>query len=265
MILVTLLISTPSWSKLDMDIGISTHAGWFGQGSADREAQVIVDTVENKVGSIEMFSPGNQDELADWVKENTGDKQIDMLLLCGQFPNTIYKPGNAEPNGSIAEEFLEDGNLIANTGDYMFYVVDGAGTNAAGGLQNMMDIPGITMWDDDTPVKVTADGEKYLPSLKDFVTDRPFHLNELTGDWETEVIFAGNDGEDSTRAEPVVVHNTKDDGRLAIFYQTAGQDADPRGVIISEFILNWLPTIVGGAAIEPAEKLTTTWGMIKSN
>lgn len=264
-ILVMFFVSTSSWSKLDMDIGISTHAGWFGQAAADREAQVIVDTVKNKVGSIEMFPIAEQDELADWVKKNTGDKQIDMLLLSGQFPATLYKPGNADPNGSIAEEFLEDGNLIANTGDYMFYVVNGAGTNAAGGLQNMMDIPGITMWDDNTPVEVTADGKKYLPSLKDFQTDRPFHLNELTGDWETEVIFAGNDGEDSTRAEPVVVRNAKDNGRLAIFYQTASQDADPRGTIISEFILNWLPTIIGSAAVEPTEKLTMTWGKIKSN
>lgn len=141
MIIFMFFISTSSWSKLDMDIAISTHAGWFGQGAADREAQVIVDTVENKVDSIEMFSLGDQDELANWVKENTGDKQIDMLFLSGQFPNTIYKPGNAEPDDSIAEAFLEDGNIIANTGDYMFYVVDGAGTNGEGGLQNMMDIP----------------------------------------------------------------------------------------------------------------------------
>jgi hypothetical protein len=258
---LTLLVSTLSWSKIDIDIAISTHAGWFGQAAADREAQVIVDTVKNKVGSIKIFPIANQADLADWVKKNTGDKQIDMLLLSGQFPNTLYKPGNAEPNGSIAEKFLEDGNLIANTGDYMFYVVDGAGTNAAGGLQNMMDIPGITMWDDNTPVNVTADGKKYIPSLKDFQTDRPFHLNELTGDWKTEVTFAGSD----IRADPVVVHNTKDNGRLAIFYQTAGQDADPRGIIISEFILNWLPTIVKSRPVEPAEKLTTTWGALKSN
>jgi len=264
-ILGMLFVSTSSWSKLDMDIGISTHAGWFGQASADREAQVIVDTVENEVVSIEMFPIANQDELADWAEKNTGDKQIDMLLLSGQFPATLYKPGNGDANGSIAEEFLEDGNIIANTGDYMFYVVNGAGTNAAGGLQNMMDIPGITMWDDNTAVEVTADGKKYIPSLKDFQTDRPFHLNELTKEWETEVIFAGNDDKDSTRADPVVVRNTKDNGRLAIFYQTAGQDADPRGIIISEFILNWLPTIIEAEAVEPAEKLTTTWGMIKSN
>ncbi len=265
MILLMFLVSTSGWSKMLIDIAISSQAGWFGQAAADREAQVIVDTVKNKVNSIEIFPPAKQGELADWVTKHTGNKQLDMLFMSGQFPATIYKPGNAEQDGSIAEDFLEDGNLIANTGDYMFYVVNGAGTNAEGGLQAMMDIPGITMWDDDTPVKVTADGEEYLPTLKDFATDRPFHLNELTGDWETEVIFAGNNGEDSTRAEPVVVHNTDDDGRLAIFYQTASQDADPRGKVISEFILNWLPTIVERKAVEPAEKLATTWGMLKSN
>jgi len=256
-----ILTSASSWGKIAIDIGISTHAGWFGQAASDREAQVIVDEVKDKVSSIEVFPIARQNDLADWVKKHTGDKQIDMLLLSGQFPATLYKPGNGDADGSIAEEFLEDGNLIANTGDYMFYVVNGAGTNAAGGLQNMMDIPAITMWDDNTAVNVTADGEEYLPTLKDFQTDRPFHLDQLSDDWETEVIFAGSD----IRADPVVVHNTEDDGRLAIFYQTAGQDGDPRGAVISEFILNWLPTIAGGHAVTPSGRLTTTWGTIKSD
>jgi len=256
-----ILTSASSWGKIDIDIAISSQAGWFGQAAADREAQVIVDEVKNKVSSIEVFPQAKQADLAEWVKKNTGDKQIDMLLMSGQFPDTLYKPGNGEADNSIAEKFLEDGNLIANTGDYMFYVVNGAGTNAAGGLQTMMDIPGITMWDDNTPVDVTEDGKKYLPTLKDFQTDRPFHLNELTGGWETEITFAGSD----IRADPVVVHNTKDDGRLAIFYQTAGQDGDPRGAVISEFILNWLPTIVGSEAVNPSGKLSTTWGAIKSD
>ena len=264
-VFLMILTSASSWGKIDVDIAISTHAGWFGQAASDREAQVIVDKVKAKVKSIETFPIANQNNLADWVEKHTGDKQIDMLLLSGQFPASIYPAGNGKADGSIAEKFLEDGNLIANTGDYMFYVVNGAGSNAAGGLQNMMDIPGITMWDDNTAVKVTADGKKYLPTLNDFQTDRPFHLNELTGDWETEIIFAGNSGEDSTRADPVVVHNTDDDGRLAIFYQTAGQDGDPRGNVISEFILNWLPTIVGAEAVNPSGKLTTTWGAIKSD
>jgi len=35
------------------------------------------------------------------------------------------------------------GNVIVNTGDYMFYVVNGAGTNGEGGIRAMMDIPAL--------------------------------------------------------------------------------------------------------------------------
>ncbi len=82
----------------------------------------------------------------------------------------------------------------------MFYVVDGGGTNAEGGLQTMMDIPDITMWDDDTPMKVTNEGKNYTPSLKDFQTDRPFHLDQLRDPWKPLLILAQNDA--GTRADP---------------------------------------------------------------
>jgi hypothetical protein len=258
-LLSIVLISAPCWGKLDTDIAISTHAGWMGQGTADRESNVIVGNVEGIVNSIEVFPIANEDALATWVEQHTNNNRIDVLILFGQFPAAIYPPGNAEPDDSIAELFLEGGNIIANTGDYMFYVVNGAGTNATGGLQNMMDIPGTSMWDDDTRVEVTEAGERYLPTLKDFNTDRPFHLNELIEPWEVEVIFAGDD----TRADPCVVIDTETEGRLAIFYQTASQDSDPRGAVISEFIKNWLPEIVGGTAVEPAGKLGTLWGRLK--
>jgi hypothetical protein len=253
--------SVSCWAAANVDIAISTQAGWFGQAAADREMQLVVDTVKNKVNDIQLFPAAQQPELANWLTDHTGNKQLDILIICGQFPSSIYKPGNAQTNDSIAEKFLEGGNMIANTGDWMFYVVDGAGTNGPGGLQNMMDIPGISMSDDDTPVKVTADGKKYLPTLQDYTTDRPFHLNELLEPWEAEIIFAQNTA--GTRAEPVVVKDTSNGGRIATFYQTAGQDADPRGKLISEFITNWIPTIAGKVSVESEDKLSTLWGKLK--
>lgn len=255
------LISVPCWGKLDTDIAISTHAGWMAQATADRESNVIVQNVEGIVNSIELFPIANEDGLATWVEQHTNNNRIDVLILFGQFPAAIYPPGNAKQDDSIAELFLEGGNMIINTGDYMFYVVNGAGTNGEGGIRAMMDNPSITMWDDDTPVEVTEAGERYLPTLKNFNTDRPFHLDELQVPWETEVIFAGSE----IRADPVVVLDTDTEGRLAIFYQTASQDSDPRGAVMSEFIKNWLPEIVGGTAVEPAGKLGTLWGRLKVN
>jgi len=228
-------------TAMAFDIAISTQANWWSQGAADREMQEIVDNVPSVL--VELFPADQQDALADWVVEHTGDGVSDLLILCGQYPDTLYEPGNSQADDSLGELFLDDGNCIINTGDYMFYVVNGSGTNAAGGLQTMMDISGITMWGDNTQVNVTPDGEDFTPSLQDYQTDRPFHLDELEGDWEVELILAGNDA--GTRADPVIVFNAETEGRLGIFYQTASQDDDPRGEVISEWINNWYIPNVG--------------------
>jgi hypothetical protein len=232
------------------DIAISTQAGWFSQDAADREMQKIVDNVTG--ASVEVFPADQQDALADWVVAHTGDGAADLLILCGNFPDSIYPSGNAQPDGSIAELFLDDGNIIINTGDYMFYVNSGGtNVNASNGLYNMMDIV-VDMWDDDTPVAITAEGHAVTPTLQDFATDRPFHLDQLTGDWQPELILAQNAA--GTRADPVIVVNTATGGRLGIFYQTASQDNDPRGEVISEWINNWYLTggsIPNSSAINP--------------
>ncbi len=243
-LVVALAIST---SAMAFDIAISTQAGWFSQGAADREMQEIVDSVT--AVTVEQFPATEQAALADWVKEHTGDGIPDILILCGQFPDTIYQPGNAQADGSLAELYLDDGNTIINTGDYMFYVVNGAGTNGEGGIRAMMDNPTITMWDDDTAVTVTPDGQEFTPTLQNFATDRPFHLDELQGDWQPELIMAQN--ATGTRADPVIVVNTVTGGRLGIFYQTAGQDNDPRGKVISEWINNWYLPNIGGKGGNP--------------
>jgi hypothetical protein len=224
-----------------VDIAISTQAGWFGQTAADREAQEIADNVTG--ASVQLFTSTQHAALAAWVTAHTGDGKSDLLILCGQFPDTIYPAGNTKPDGSIAELFLDDGNCIVNTGDWIFYVVNGAGTNAAGGLQNMMDIPGVTVaGDDNMAVAVTADAQLYTPSLLNFATDRPFHLDTLANNWEAELILAQNAA--GTRADPVIVVNSVTGGRIGIFYQTASQDNDPRGEVISEWINNWyLPNV----------------------
>ena len=216
------------------DIAISTATGWWPQATADTEMQDIVNNV--KAVRVELFTPTQLDALATWVKDHTGDGTPDLLIMCGQVPATIYPAGNAQPDGSIAELFLDDGNVIINTGDYMFYVGT-AGNNDAGGLQNMMDIPGITMWDRMAPVTVTAEGRQYTPSMYGFSPTRPWHLDELTNNWQAELILAQDAA--GTSADPAIVVNTVTGGRLGTFFQVADTDTDLRGEIISEWINNW--------------------------
>ncbi|MHC4702858.1 MAG: PA14 domain-containing protein, partial [Planctomycetota bacterium] len=265
LVLACVAVLAFSTTTMAVEIAISTQANWWGQAAADREMQEIVDNVT--AVSVERFASTELDALAAWVQDHTGDGVSDLLIMCGAFPATLYQAGNAQPEGSLAELFLDDGNCIINTGDYMFYVGT-AGNNDAGGLQNMMDIAGITMWDDDTSVNVTVEGQEYTPSLQNLASDRPFHLDELEGDWEAELILAQNDA--GTRADPVIVVNTETGGRLGIFFQTASQPDDPRGEVISEWINNWYLAIAGGGGNpyarrpEPADGALffETWGTL---
>jgi len=145
LVLVFLIAFAFSTMAMASDIAISTQSNWWPQATADGEMQEIADNVTEL--SVEQFTANDQDALAAWVADHTGNGAADILILCGQFPDTIYTPGNVQADDSLAELFLDDGNVIINTGDYIFYVVNGAGTNAAEGLQNMMDIP-ATMWGD---------------------------------------------------------------------------------------------------------------------
>ena len=128
----------------------------------------------------------------------------------------------------------------------------------------MMDIPDMVQWDDNTAMKVTKEGKKLTPSLDDYATDRPFHVDKLKNDWELEIAFATDTGsQKSDRCDPCILRNTKTDGRLIQVYQTANQD-DPKGEVIAEIILNYYLEAVGALDVDPQDKLPTLWGDIKT-
>ena len=233
----------PCWGTIDVDIAISTQPNWITQQAADREANEIVSRVRNSVNDIRTFTKDQESQLASWVQAHTSNSQLDILILFGVFPNSIYPSGNKQPDGSIAEKFLEAGNMIINTADYMFYIP----YNSEWGIRNMMDLPDVTMWAGGD-MKVTSSGSQYLPSLKSYRTTRALDLRKIKSPWTVETVFAKNT--EGTLAEPVVVRDTVTGGRLAIFYQLENNDDTPRGEVISEFILNWLPTVAGGT-VEP--------------
>ena len=85
------------------------------------------------------------------------------------------------------------------------------------------------------------------PTLKDYATDRPFHVDQLEDDWEVEIAFATETGKSSgmNRCDPCIIRNTKTDARLIQVYQTNGQD-DPKGKVLSEIILNYYLEVIGG-------------------
>jgi hypothetical protein len=225
----------PRLKDIPADIAIYLDStGWISPSEARYQANLLIQDVAPYVGKIEIL---NSVQLPQWVLSHIANGQVDVLLTFGDIPDSIYPSGNAEPHRSLAKAFVDDGNLIINTGDYMFF---GNGRNGTGGLMNIMD-EAVTMWGDNTAVHLTSAGTRFTPSLRDFITDRPFSLTGLGAtDWQLEVSFADNG---AGLADPAVVYNRRSGGRLGIAYQKS-DDSLPRGQVISEIILNWLPSVL---------------------
>ncbi|MBN1421284.1 MAG: hypothetical protein JXP34_21095 [Planctomycetes bacterium] len=210
--------------------------GWIDKAAADSEAQICLDKLDLVGVTNEWFDDTSQQgDLAAWLTPRIADGKVDVLVLYGYFPGTIYPGGNTQPDGSLAEQFIEstDGNMIINHADWIFYV--SSTFNNPAGLQNMMDIPGIALWDwDDSPMMVTDQGKKATPSVSTFSSDRPLSIDQLAGNWFVEAAFAQNTA--GNRADPVVVRDGNL-GRLCVAFQAANQITDPKGAVAAEIIL----------------------------
>ena len=240
------------------EVAIFTErSGWIGQNAAQKEGEELAGLLKKPSKVVTLTDK----EIGDWAKERTDNGLSDIIVTFGWFPTTLYPPGNAKPDGSVAEDFLEGGNVFLNTADYIFYVTEGGGANGENGLKNMMDI-NADMWGDGTAIKPTADGEKYTPTLAAFTSARPFKTAQIVDPWEVEVAFGDNG---SGFLDPAIVHDTETDGRIGILYQAPGNDALPRGKVLAEMIDNFLFEALGAQAVDPQQKVTTTWGHLKSD
>jgi len=233
------------------------RSGWIAQTTAKAEGEELVELLKEPADVVTL----GENELKTWAEEHTDNGFSDIIILFGDFPATLYPAGNAEPNGSVAENFLEGGNIFFNTADYIFYVVNGAGTNAVGGLQNMMDIS-IDLWTGGTTIKPSTDAEQYTPSMVAFTSERAFKESQVVDPWEVEVVFGDNG---AGIFDPAIVHDTDSGGRIGIAFQEPNNAGLPRGEVFAEMIDNYLANVLGAADVDPKQKVTITWGYIKSN
>lgn len=237
---------------------------WISKAKADAQAAICVDMLKKAgIKNTLLSADKDMDALGNWVKSVTNDKGLDICVLYGDIPPSLYPEKNAKPDGSVAELFIEstDGDAFINHADYMFWGL--AGRNEEGGLKNIMDIPNITMWDDNTALTVTTEGKAISPTLAaipKLESDRPFHIDELKGDWKVEVLLTKNAA--GTRGDPIIVRDGNR-GRLIPCIQTADQD-EPKGAVAAE-IITWMYKQFGGAstAVEPKDKLSVTWAEMK--
>jgi len=235
---------------------------WIGQAMAQGQADIFMAEMDGAAGvdSIENVSLVDMEQ---WTIDHTVNDGGNLIVMYGDFPETIYPGGNAEPDGSLAEEFLDAGNSFSNSNDYFFWGV--AGRNSEGGIQNMMDIPGMVQWDDDTALTTTVEGAAIIPSMEnDVESDRPFHVDQLDGAWVLEVAFASDTGDqDPRRCDPCIVLDEDTNGRLVQVHQTNGLVYD-EGLALAEILKNYYLDSVGALSVDPQDKLSTSWAQLKT-
>lgn len=250
-----------------------TNAGWITDDACRREADEMIIGLTGHFGSIDDFGDGAEPALGDWCVAHTGNGDIDVIITAsGTMPSSLYPFPNLEPDGSNVEEFVDDGNVLINIADWIAYMSYEGGVrsadNGANGAANIFDVPGLSFGSRNNNMTVNADGAKYLPSLVDFTSDRPWHVEQFDGtDWEVTT-FADAD---ANNADPAAAINSVTGGIIAAIIQKAwadpGAEEDNRGEVVVEFVLNWLfeqrPALA--TSVEPAEKLSITWGSIKAN
>ena len=232
------------------------QSGWIAQGTAAAEGEELKDLLKRPEEVVILTDK----EIGDWAEEHTDNGVSDIIVTFGWFPTTLYTPGNVDPDDSVAELFLEGGNIFLNTADYIFYVTQGGGANGEQGLKNMMDI-NADMWSGGTAIKPTNRGKEYTPSLKAFTSERTFKEAQIEDPWEVEVVFGDNG---AGRLDPAIVHDTETDGRIGIAFQEPNNAGLPRGEVLAEMIDNYLFEVLGAQAVDPNQKVATTWGHLKS-
>ena len=273
-VFLTVLISTQVEANYNFALHTDSHP-WAREDPKGAQAEIdtIIKIIDNKV-NLTAFEPKDIKGLADWVKAHT-EGGGNTLILTGITPSTIYPTGNAKPDGSLLEEFLDAGNTIFNTGEYTFYTSEGpAETNGQAALPHIIDVPEAFVWMNRGPdawaanpveMTPTQEGKDHIPSLKKYNTSYPFHVEDYEkSPWELEIALAENK-DDDLRVDPAVLFNEETGGRLGIFVQTYVGDVPHPGVswgdIMGEFIVNYyLPEVL---SVEPTGKLTTTWGNLK--
>ncbi len=255
-----------------------TNPGWISDKAVRENVAAIKDDpgVKSLFNTIEDFGDGDEvgddSPLAKWTIEHTDNGQQDVIILaCGTCPSGLYEFPNKDPDGSNVENFVEAGNIVINVADWIFYMSYEGGVrspnNGAQGAANVFDIPGLSFGARNGAMNPTDLGKEVMPSIDNFNSDRPWHVEQFKGsDWDL-VIFAESDKNNADPAVAISKKPGKDGvGMIAAMWQAAKPEwpekTDIRGIGVAEFINNWLAE-EGEFAVEAKNKLATTWGSIK--
>ena len=247
--------------------------GAYPEATMNKDVKKIIRDTGALFKDVQKFADDNLNGLGQWADANMGDGELDIIWLNGSTPSVLYPLENKKPDGSRAEKWLDDGNMIINVADWFAWGNFEKGfkvRNKDAAAANILDLPEkIIVGADDSVMKVTNTGKKFIPSLGNQVgSNRPVNVEAIEKPWEAAAIFASVKGVDDQKAgglaDPIVLHNKDTDGYIAIVNQAWGNNFIDRGAACTELIKNWLALEKGLLAVQPMAKLSTIWGEIKA-
>ena len=252
------------------------NPGWYGEEQF-AHVETIIENTGHRFKDIQKFDDAQLEDFGVWAETNMSDGELDIIWLNGQMPGVLYPFPNKMPDDSLAELWLDNGNMFINVGDPFGYVshecAEGCPEcdarcpeNGYAGGANILDLHEGVIDGTSRTMKKTATAETYMPSLRPvMITQRPIDVTEVTSPWEVAAAFGSDSGEDPGRfTDPAVIHNTLTDGYLTIINQHSNGLWIDRPAAVSEFINLWVPRNAIGFAVEPMGKLAMTWGQLKS-
>ncbi|MDA1193208.1 MAG: hypothetical protein O3A46_16150 [Candidatus Poribacteria bacterium] len=177
-----------------------------------------------------------------------------FLVSQGVMPGTIFQnKGKADP----IYNWLRDGGIGGFVGDYPFYYW----ANVAAGA-GQVNVFGVTVTNGTvTNVVPTALGKEYMPSLEDWISNRPVGLATLTNNNFEFESYADN----TVNADPIAFR-TEDMGGWFINFHTSccGTNVPPNDRMAASYAELISNRFVDAArAVHPEGKAGVTWGEMK--
>ncbi len=247
-------------------------------GMTSLEQQATADYIHANINTASktVFAGYDQETVASllaWMNDRQNDGKSDVLVIIDTCPDSIF---HGEADGSIAEEWMENGNMLIWTGSEPFaaYVDtsgtvlnDGAGAEGAskvldasspglsrgGGLQK----PTTAVWDYDD-----ADGDYNISAFLSYNATNSLDYSKLltnseSSDWDNmsywriDEIFA--EDSENYQSDNIVLVNTNG-GQYGQFYCVSGLN-DARKEVIAQVLNNWM-SLPGNTLVVPDQYST---------